>query len=137
MRFELHVFHHFPQDQTAPAWVNKILQRVELTESRVMAKVEEKVAEAMAVLESMGTSIVGVKGDIEAQTAEIASLKDQLAQAGNLTPEQEAAFDALIQKGKEQAAALSDLDAQNPATGGGAGTNSPGGEVVEQPNPDA
>ena len=81
-----------------------------------MAKIEDKVAELDGVLNTIGAGVAGVQGDVATLSAEIQALKDQIGAGGNLTPEQEAAFDAAIVKARAAADALDALDQMNPAT---------------------
>jgi len=126
MKLDLNVHIHFPSD--APAWVERLIHHMEHMEDRIMAKVEDKIAELDGVLSIIGSGVAGVQGDVASLTSEIAALKDQLANAGTLTPALEASFDAVINKAKGAADALTALDALNPAT--------PTPEPVPTPTPD-
>lgn len=114
MRLELHVFHHFPNshDDKPPSWVVALKTQMGRIED-TMSRVEEKLEELKPILEQIGAGVVGVQGDVAALSQEIATLK---AQIGSLSPEQEAAFDALIAKSREAADKLTALDALNPTT---------------------
>lgn len=100
----------------APAWVDEVFGKLEQMESRIMAKVEDKINELNGVLETIGASVTGVQSDVSSLSTEIQSLKDQIASGGGLTPAQEAAFDAAIVKARSAADALAALDSLNPAT---------------------
>jgi hypothetical protein len=100
-----------------PKWAKRL--------ERMMAKVEEKLAEMEAVFGPLATALPGIKGDLQTltaslatQSAEIAALKqtiqDGQSNPGELSPEIAARFDALIQSVKEAATAATELDAQLP-----------------------
>jgi phage shock protein A len=82
----------------------------------MMARIEDKLDALNTALTNIGNGVTGVQGDVTQLGTDIQTLKDQLANAGTLTPEQEAAFDAAITKATDAATALSALDALNPAT---------------------
>jgi hypothetical protein len=86
------------------------------------------------VLDGMGTSIIGLAQDEAESNRIITELRAQLA--GELSTEQDQLFVNLLTKSREKAQALVDLDAKNPATGGGAGQPSPDiPPVPEEPAP--
>ena len=82
---------------------------------RTMSKIEDKLTEVEGALTEIGTSVLGVKDDVEKNAVEIAALKEQIANGG-LTPEVEARFDALITNVRGTADALAAIDALNPTT---------------------
>jgi TolA-binding protein len=77
-----------------------------------MTKIEDKLTEVSNVLDSVAAGVANLQGDVSTLNGEIQSLKDQLS--GNLTPEQEAAFDSVIAKATALKTAVDALDALTP-----------------------
>jgi chromosome segregation ATPase len=100
----------------APKWARNM-------ERRIMAKIEEKLAELevsqAAANEKISTALGGIQGDTAALAAEIVELKQAVIDAqsnpGELSPELSARFDALKTNLDAVAQQAADLDAALPA----------------------
>lgn len=114
--------------ETPPPWATELKEMVaELAEKGLlfMANAEEKLAELEAKAATTATAIEGIRGDFQvmsdkatADAAEIAALKqaviDAQSNAGELSPELAARFDALIASAQDTAQKATDLDAKLP-----------------------
>jgi hypothetical protein len=112
----------------APRWADELEGRVIKELRKLMAKIEDKMAELTSVLTEIGTSVNGVQGDVSTLIAKIEELQSGVSD--ELTEEQLALVDGVLESARAVATRLAALDAANPTTPGGEG------EVV-QPNPDA
>jgi uncharacterized coiled-coil protein SlyX len=82
-------------------------------ERRIMAKIDEYIASQKASMETLGTAVSGLTGDISTLTDKVSALETLLSQ-GSLTAEQEAALkDVTDQLGAVAASAMA-LDAKTP-----------------------
>ena len=87
-----------------------------------MSRIEDKVTELTSVISDIGNGVTGLEGDVKTLDDKIAAL--QAASTGEMTPEQEAAMNAVIDAAKAVRDRVTALDALTPAA-----------EPVPEPNP--
>lgn len=104
MRIDLHVHHHFDTPESRAELLQGIQAIVTNSEKKVMAKVEDGLAQVNTQLDTLATGLTGIAGDL-------ASLKAQL---GQMTPEQETAMNAVIERVTALASQATAIDAETP-----------------------
>mgnify|MGYP001557847213 CR=1 FL=1 len=77
----------------------------------LMATVQEKLTLVQGQLDTITSAVDGITGDVASLKAQILALQNSL---GQLTPEQEAAFDAVIATMTSLATRTAALDAETP-----------------------
>lgn len=88
-----------------PSWALRM-------EGRIMAKLEEYVQSVNAAFDTVQTGIDGITTDLSALDAKVEELK---AANGQLTPDQEAALQGLVDRAEAIKNKVSDLDGARPA----------------------
>lgn len=88
-------------------------RRLKRMEKRIMAKIDDYVAQQKASLEALGTAISGLTGDIDVLDGKIAELQAALTE-GTLTEAQEAAVKAVTDQLAVVAGNAASLDARTP-----------------------
>ena len=77
-----------------------------------MSKITETTDALNAKLDRIGTAVTGVAGDVAQLKVEIQTLRDQL---GTLSPDDQAALDAVLARVETIASSVEALDAETPA----------------------
>lgn len=87
--------------------------RFKKMEKRIMAKIDEYIASQKASMETLGTALTGLAGDISTLGEKIAALQAILSE-GNMTEAQEAAMKEVTDQLAAVASTATALDAQTP-----------------------
>lgn len=112
MQLDVHVYFHSDSDRKMQAKLNEILNLINHLENH-MAEFQDFVTQQTAFNASLTTALTDIGTDIQSLNDKIAALTTA---PGSLTPEQQAALDALIAEGSALATKADALNALTPPT---------------------